>query len=296
MKTWLFPGQGSQTPGMGEDLYRQSEDARRIFEEASAVLPDGFLDTLFHGEADAVNDTRVAQPGLLTVEAALAAHLKANGHTPAACAGHSLGEISALVAAEVVTFEDAIRFTVERARLMSEDIPDGGMAAVMGIDPAAIEAALEGADAEIANYNSPQQIIISGTSAAIAKATDILKDAGAKRVMPLKVSGPFHSRHMRPAADAFAAVLKDVPFAAPKFPFISSVSGQAETDPARIKDLLGQQLYSPVRWMQTVAALPDAYALEVGPGSVLKGLAKRIDGAPAVDAAGTLEALDAFAG
>lgn len=294
MSIWLFPGQGSQTPGMGADLYAQSDAARRVFEQAAAALADGFLDTLLHGDAEAVNDTRVAQPGLLTVEAALSAHLKASGVFPDACAGHSLGEISALVAAEVVTFEDAIQFTRERARLMSENVPDGGMAAVMGLAPEGIEVALDGAGAEVANYNSPQQIIVSGAKADLADAEVRLKEAGAKRFMALKVSGPFHSRHMRSAAEAFAQVLAGVTFSAPKYPFYSSVSAQQESDPARIRELLGQQLYSPVRWMQTVVALPAGDALEVGPGSVLKGLAKRIDGAPEVESAGTLEALGAL--
>lgn len=287
-RSWFFPGQGSQVPGMGEDFYTDSEAAKRVFELAAAALPDRFLDTLFHGTAEELNDTRVAQPALLTVEVAIMEHLKSRDHAPAACVGHSLGEISALVAAEVVTFEDAIRFTIERARLMSEHVPAGGMAAVMGIELETLESAMAGADAEIANYNSLQQIIISGTEAALADATARLTRAGAKRVIPLKVSGPFHSRHMRAAADAFAEVIADVPFETPQHAFYSSVSAQHETDPGRIRALLGQQLYSSVRWLQTMAALPKNDALEIGPGTVLKGLCKRIEGAPNVTSFGKL--------
>jgi [acyl-carrier-protein] S-malonyltransferase len=287
MKFLLFPGQGSQKPGMGKDFYEQSPEARALLDQAASALPADFLDTLFNGDAEAVGHTRFAQPALLSVEIAIVRHLQARGFQPAGCAGHSLGEITALVAAGVVAFEDAILFVQERARLMSEDVPPGGMAAVMGLEPEAIAAALP-PGAQVANYNSPAQTIISGSIEAMEAAAITLKEAGAKRVMPLAVSGPFHSEYMRPAAEAFAKVLADVPFAAPQCTFVSSVSGQTETDPARIRALLSEQLYSPVRWIQVMGAVSQP-CIEVGPGGVLAGLAKRIEGAPEVAAVASIE-------
>lgn len=277
MSFLLFPGQGSQKPGMGKDFYEQSTVAHETLDEAAAALPAGFLDTLFSGDAEAVGHTRFAQPALLAVEVAIARHLESHGIQPSGCAGHSLGEITALVVAGVVSFADALRFVQERARLMSENVPAGGMAAVMGLEPDAIAAVLP-SGAQVANYNSPAQTIISGANEALEDAAAALKAAGAKRVMPLNVSGPFHSEFMRPAAGAFAAVIADVSFTSPRCAFVSSVSGKAESDPLRIRELLSQQLYSPVRWIQVMGAI-DTPCLEIGPGGVLAGLAKRIEGA-----------------
>ncbi|MFM1920233.1 MAG: S-malonyltransferase [Candidatus Hydrogenedentota bacterium] len=280
MSAFLFPGQGSQKPGMGADFYESCPAARETLDVAASQMPEGFLDTLFHGEADAVNDTRFAQPALLAVEVAITRVLRERGLSPSACAGHSLGEIPALVACGTLAYEDALPLVRERARLMSENVPAGGMAAVMGIEPDAIAAALpEGVN--IANYNSPAQIIISGSAEALEAAATALKEAGAKRVMPLKVSGPFHSPYMRPAAEAFAACLSSIALQAPSCRFISSVSGQPESDPERIRALLAEQLTSPVRWMDVMRHI-DMPCIEIGPGGVLAGLAKRIEGAPAV--------------
>jgi [acyl-carrier-protein] S-malonyltransferase len=291
---FLVPGQGSQKPGMGQDFYDQSPAARAVFEAAAALSPPGFVDTLFHGEQEILNDTRVAQPALLTCSVAIGRHLMDAGITPLACCGHSLGEIGALVLAGAVEFEDALRFTQIRAKLMSEDIPEGGMAAVMGLDADAIEAALPNS-VQVANFNGPGQTIISGSTAGLAAAEEALKAAGAKRVMPLKVSGPFHSQYMRPAAEAFAEALTGVAFRAPATRFVSSVTGGDVSDPEQIRHLLVEQLYSPVRWTQTMQALGAGVAVEVGPGNVLKGLAKRIDGAPEVATAGSLEEVSAIA-
>lgn len=293
MTAFLFPGQGSQHSGMGKDLYADSRAARAVFDQAEKLLPAGFLNTVFNGSPEEVNNTRCAQPALLVVETAIAAHLNALGIHPSACAGHSLGEIPALVAAGVLAFEDAVRLTRERARLMSENVPEGGMAAVMGLSPEDIESALpEGV--VVANYNGPAQTIISGSKAGLEQAAAALKTAGAKRVLPLAVSGPFHSPYMRPAAGQFQELLKEASFERPRVRFISSVSGMDETDPATIRELLSAQLYSPVRWTQTMQCLGGGAALEAGPGSVLQGLAKRIDGAPEVRPAGSLDRIAAL--
>lgn len=285
---YLFPGQGSQRPGMGKDFYDASPEARAVFDAAAAIGGASLLDTIFSGSQDDLNDTRIAQPALLTTEIAIVRYLQARGQAPSGCAGHSLGEITALVAAGVVAFEDALRFTQVRARLMSENVPAGGMAAVMGLDANAIEAALpEGA--QVANFNGESQTIISGSTDALAAAEAALKAAGAKRVLPLKVSGPFHSTFMQPAAEAFAKVLADVTFHAPRCRFVSSVSAQAESDPEVIRALLARQLCSPVRWTQTSLAIGPCTAWEIGPGGVLKGLAKRIEGGPDVISIGSLE-------
>jgi [acyl-carrier-protein] S-malonyltransferase len=272
---------------MGKDFYEQSPEARAALDVAAEAIGGEFLNTLFGEDAAAVSDTRFAQPALLSVEVAIARHLAAHGLQIAGCAGHSLGEIPALVISGVVRFEDALGFVQERARLMSENVPAGGMAAVMGMEPDAIAAALP-PGAQVANYNSPAQTIISGSIEALEAAAVALKEAGAKRVLPLNVSGPFHSDYMRPAAEAFAEILAPVPFAAPQCAFVSSVSGQPETDPERIRALLSQQLYSPVQWIKVMQSV-SVPCLEIGPGGVLAGLAKRIEGAPEVTAVATMD-------
>lgn len=288
MSFFLFPGQGSQKPGMGRDFHEDSPEARAVFDEAEALLGPQFLHTIFEGEAAILNQTTWAQPSLLTVEVAIARHCIARGLRPSGCAGHSLGEIPALVIAGVLEFGDALRLTRERARLMSENVPEGGMAAVMGLEPEQIEAALP-ENVQVANYNGPSQTIISGSRAGIEAAMESLKSAGAKRVLPLAVSGPFHSQYMRPAAEAFQAVLAEVAFQAPAITFVSSVTGGPLSELASIRTILAEQLYSPVRWTQVMAQVPGPAAYEVGPGNVLKGLAKRIEGAPEVHPLGTLE-------
>ncbi|HOD48669.1 MAG TPA: ACP S-malonyltransferase [Candidatus Hydrogenedentes bacterium] len=295
MTAFLFPGQGSQMPGMGADFYESSESARAVFDRAAAMMGEGWLDTVFRGTDAELADTRMAQPALLTAEAAIAAHLKAHGITPSLCAGHSLGEYSALVAADALSFEEAFRLVRERARVMSENVPDGAMAAVLGLDAGTIESLLpEGA--QVANYNGPGQTIISGTAAAMEAAEHALKDAGAKRIMRLNVSGPFHSKYMCEARDAFRGILERAVLNAPATRFVSSVSGHEETEPERIRKLLGEQLCAPVRWTDVMAAIGPVEALEVGPGRVLQGLAKRTDKAPSVMPAGTLESAEALKG
>lgn len=293
MTAFLFPGQGSQAPGMGADFYESSPPARDVFERAAALTNAGWLDRIFRGTDAELADTRMAQPALLTVEVAIAAHLKSHGVMPSVCAGHSLGEYSALVAAGALDFGEAFLLVQERARVTSEDVPEGAMAAVLGLEPAAIEAVLpEGA--QVANYNGPGQTIISGTLPALDAAEQVLKEAGAKRVMRLNVSGPFHSEHMRQARDLFRAFLQSAALKTPETRFISSVSGRDEHDPERIRGLLGDQICAPVRWTDVMAVIGPVEALETGPGRVLQGLAKRTEAAPVVTPAGTLDALAAL--
>lgn len=288
MSFFLFPGQGSQKVGMAQDFYDQSPASREVLDEAANLFDGDLLKLLFEGPQEDLNHTRAAQPGLLAVEVAIARHLIAQGLQPEGCAGHSLGEIPALVVAGALSFADAFTFTLQRARLMSENVPEGGMAAVMGLDADTIAANLP-EEVQLANLNGPGQTIISGSSAAIEESVATLKDAGAKRVMPLKVSGPYHSEFMRPAAEQLAEILAETPISTPEVPFISSVTAGAVSDPETIRTLLSEQLYSPVQWTKVMTAVADFDAIEVGPGNVLKGLAKRADHAPSIECVGTME-------
>jgi [acyl-carrier-protein] S-malonyltransferase len=291
MPFFLFPGQGSQKPGMLQDFYESSPTARHIIEAAASLMGDSFLSLLFEGPEEALRDTKIAQPALVTAGIAIASHLESIGVKPTGTAGHSIGEIAALAVAGCLKAETAIALAQERARLMAEESPEGTMAAVLGLSSDAIASALpEGA--EIANFNGPQQTIISGTKEAVEKANGLLQEAGAKRVLPLKVSGPFHSTNMKKAAELFEKFIKDVPISPPSIPFFSSVSGKQETEPNRIRELLWKQLYSPVLWTDTMKSIGPVNALEVGPGNALTGIARRIDVAPSVAVAGTLEAIE----
>lgn len=273
---------------MVKDYYEQSPSARGALDEAAAILGPELLDVMFNGPEEALRDTRMAQVALVSSEVAIARHLAAKGIEASGCSGHSVGEIAALVVAGTLVFEDALILTRERARLMAEDDSGGSMAAVLGLTPEAIEAALpEGA--EVANYNGPQQTIVSGSVEGLAAAAEALKKAGAKRVLPLKVSGPFHSTFMKPASEQFRDFLEPISFAEPRVRFVSSVTGNDESDPDVIKELLWKQLYSPVRWTDVMTAVGAVEAVECGPGKVLQGIAKRIEGGPAVTLAGSLD-------
>jgi [acyl-carrier-protein] S-malonyltransferase len=292
MTAFLFPGQGSQKPGMGRDFLEQAPETAPYFEAAEAAVP-GIRAIMFDGPAEELAATQRAQVALLTVSAAAVHVLRARGVEPDACAGHSLGEFSALYAAGALTFDDAVRLVAARGRCMSQDVPDGAMAAVVGLDADTIAAHLpEGVS--VANYNGPGQTILSGTRDGIAAAEAAMKGAGAKRVLPLAVSGPFHSPLMAKAAEAFRRELEGVAIAKPACRFVSSVSGRDEDDPGRIRALLGEQICAPVRWTDVMTALGFVPALEAGAGKVLQGLAKRTEGAPDVRLAGTIDDINAL--
>lgn len=284
MKTaFVFPGQGSQFPGMGKDLYDSSEKAAAMMEEANRILGFRLTDIMFAGSDDDLRATRVTQPAVFLHSVCSAI---CSGPTKAQMvAGHSLGEFSALVACGAVRFEDALRLVAIRAEQMQKccDSVPGTMAAVIGLDDETVERICDETEGVViaANYNCNGQIVISGQKDAVAAACQSLKDAGARRALPLNVSGAFHSPLMEPAAKELGRAIADTEFIAPECPIYQNVSAIAETDPARIKENLLKQLTSPVRWTASVrnmAADGASEFLEFGPGNVLQGLIKRILG------------------
>ncbi|MCX2779348.1 ACP S-malonyltransferase [Microbulbifer thermotolerans] len=284
---FVFPGQGSQQIGMLADASAEFPEILATFNEASDVLGYDLWDLCQTGEPADINLTERTQPLLLTASVSLyRAWCAKGGVRPARMAGHSLGEWSALVCAGVLSFPDAVRLVRERGRLMQEAVPagEGAMAAVIGLDDSAVEkACAEAAQGEVVaavNYNSPGQVVIAGAAAAVDRAIDLCKSAGAKRAMPLPVSAPFHTELMRPAAEKLAPQIEATAFHAPQIPVVHNVHAKPETDPEAIKALMVEQIYSPVRWtacVQAMAAEGTEQLLECGPGKVLAGLAKRID-------------------
>ncbi|MBP5389841.1 MAG: ACP S-malonyltransferase [Bacteroidales bacterium] len=280
-KAYVFPGQGSQFSGMGRPLYEGNTVARAMFERANEVLGFRITEIMFEGSDEALRATDVTQPSIFLHSVILAATLP--DFRPDMVAGHSLGEFSALAAAGAMTFEDALRLVAARARAMQrccEAVP-GTMAAVIGLPNETVEEVCARVDGLVipANYNSPGQVVISGEREAVAAACAALKEAGAKRALPLPVSGAFHSPLMEPARVELAAAIEATPFQAPRCPVYQNVSAQAETEPEAIKANLLRQLTSPVRWTQSVEAmLADGAGefIETGPGAVLQGLVKRI--------------------
>ena len=279
MKTaYIFPGQGSQFPGMAQDLYKEHKE---LMEKANGILGFRLTDIMFEGSADDLKATRVTQPAIFlhSVILALSQAVK-----PDMVAGHSLGEFSALVAAGAVSFEDGLRLVALRASEMQKccEKTPGAMAAVINLPDGVIEEVCAGIPGVVpANYNSPGQVVISGEDAAVDEACIRLKAAGAKRALKLPVSGAFHSPLMEPARAALAKAIDETPFLAPRCPIYQNVSARPTTDPALIKENLLKQLTSPVRWTQTVQnMLADGATtfVELGPGTVLQGLVKRIAG------------------
>ncbi|MFC4617310.1 ACP S-malonyltransferase [Camelliibacillus cellulosilyticus] len=284
---FVFPGQGSQTVGMAQDAFDRYPDVRSCFEIADKRLGYSLSELILNGPEDTLTLTENAQPAILTVSVAILSLLQNAGIKPDYVAGHSLGEYSALVAASALSFEDAVYAVRHRGLYMEEAVPagTGAMAAVLGMDAEPLTAICEkvteaGDLVQLANLNSPGQIAISGTKAGVEKASAAAKDAGAKRVIPLNVSGPFHSALMEPAADKFKGILDEITIHDADTPVIANVTADVVTDKNVIYDRLIEQLYSPVRWVETIERLKNSGVdtfVEVGPGKVLSGLIKKID-------------------
>ena len=289
MKAYVFPGQGAQFPGMGKVLYESSPEAKALMDKANDILGFNITDIMFGGTDEDLKATRVTQPAIFIHSVALA--LCTPGlPAPDMVGGHSLGEFSALVAAGAVSFEDGLRLVAVRANEMQkccEKVP-GTMAAIIGLPNETVEEVCAGVPGVVipANYNSDGQIVISGEKEAVLAACEALKAAGAKRALPLPVGGAFHSPLMEPARAELAKAIEATEVKAPRCPIYQNVTALPETDPVRIKDNLLKQLTSPVRWTQSVKNMladgADSF-LELGPGTVLQGLVKRIAGGSEVE-------------
>ncbi|MDN5346604.1 MAG: [acyl-carrier-protein] S-malonyltransferase [Clostridia bacterium] len=282
---FLFPGQGSQYVGMGRALATAFPVAAATFEAADKALGYDISDLCFKGPAEKLNITEYTQPAILTVSVACYRVLEEKGVLPGAVAGHSVGEYSALVAAGALDFVDAVKLVAQRGRFMSEAVPagQGGMAAILGLSEAEVKEvcrkAGEAGVVEAANLNAPGQVVISGENKALQRAIELARQAGAKKAVVLNVSGPFHSSLMAPAQEKLARVLESVAIAPPRLPVVANVSANLITGAADVREALIAQIASPVRWEESIRKLAaDGYNIfiEVGPGKVLSGLARRI--------------------
>ncbi len=286
---FVFPGQGSQQVGMLAEAAAAHSSVGQTFEEASDALGYDMWDLVQNGEQEQLNLTETTQPVLLTSSVALwRSWCAAGGTQPGVMAGHSLGEFSALVCAGAIEFADAVKLVQQRGAAMQSAVPvgEGAMAAIIGLEDGAINSACEQAAADTGevvaavNYNSPGQVVIAGKAGAVDKAIELCKEAGAKRAMPLPVSAPFHTALMKPAGDKLEEVLSKMAVSAPEIPVVHNVHADTEADPARIRELLVEQIYSPVQWtacVQRMAGMGVNQLVECGPGKVLSGLNRRID-------------------
>lgn len=284
---FVFPGQGSQSIGMLNSLASEYPDVEATYRNASKVLGYDLWDIVQNGPADKLNSTDITQPAMLAAGVAVWRVWQAKGGAqPAMLAGHSLGEYTALVCGGSLAFEDAINLVAERGRLMQEAVPagTGAMAAVLGLDDNAVRAAcVEAATGEVleaVNFNSPGQVVVAGQKAAVERVVELAKAKGAKRALLLPVSVPSHCALMQPAAEQLATILQDVAIQAPNIPVINNADVAAPSEPDAIRDALVRQLYSPVRWVETIqkmAADGVDRLIECGPGKVLVGLNKRIE-------------------
>lgn len=279
---FIFPGQGAQATGMGKDFYDNVSASREVFDKATQLLGLD-MPALCFEENDKLDITEYTQAALLTASVAMLAALEEKGIVPDVCAGLSLGEYCALVASKVMSFEDAVKTVRQRGILMQEAVPvgEGGMSAVIGLDGAVIEKVCEGIEGvQVANFNCPGQIVITGKLESVEKANEQLKEAGARRCIMLNVSGPFHSYMLQEAGKKLGKVLEDVQLNDFTIPYVTNVTAEYVRDTSSIKELLQKQISSSVRWQQSVEKMiaqgVDTF-VEIGPGKTLAGFMKKID-------------------
>ncbi|WP_020615326.1 ACP S-malonyltransferase [Paenibacillus daejeonensis] len=301
---FVFPGQGAQAVGMGKDAYDTIEASRHAITRADEALGFSLSELIFEGPEEQLKQTANTQPALLAVSVALLEAFKRHGIQPDYVAGHSLGEYSALVAAGVIAYEDALRTVRARGEFMEQAVPsgEGAMAAVLGAERAALAelcetVSRESGSVELANVNCPGQIVVSGTAAGVSAVVQRCKEAGAKRAIPLEVSGPFHSSLMKPAAAQLGDVLAGLELSDATVPVIANVTAAPVTDAETIRRLLAEQVVSPVLWEDSIRYMLESGVdtfIEIGSGTVLAGLIRKIDKSARVVSINTAAAIESF--